>query len=135
MPHIKHQIVNPTPTGVERACHIARNLFNHARGNYETDAATVDAVARQSRLTPAVLRRFLQPSRRPKDVSLGVWSRLVGAYRRHLARELMALQDEIDRLDALEPDDVALQALLHKARALVVEAETAAGALPPARDE
>lgn len=121
-------------TGVERACHIVRKLYNHARGNYETDQQCIAAIARQSRLTPAAVRRFIQPSRRPKDVSFGVWSRLVGAYRRHLARELMALQDEIDRIEYLSPDDSALQDLLHKARNLVSEAEIAAGAVPPASD-
>lgn len=134
MPHAKHQNLH-TPTGVERACEIAKSLINHARGNYETDSQTVDAVARKARITPAVLRRFLQPSRRPKDVSLSIWQRLVAAYRRHLELELAALQDEIDRLAYLEPDDAAMESLLGKARALCREIEAAAGTVSPKERE
>lgn len=127
MPHTKDQISDPA-TGVNRACQIAKNFFQAARGNYETDQQTVEAISRQSRLTPAVFRRFIQPSRRPKDVSLTVWQRMLGGYRRYLERELARLQDEIARLEALDPDDRAVEDLLHKARALVVEVEAA---LPP----
>lgn len=119
-------------TGVERACQIARNLFNHARGNHETDADAIAAIARQSQLTPATLRRFLQPSRRPKDVSFTIWERLLGAYRRYLARELAALQDEIDRLAHLDPADAALEDLLRQARALVSEVESVVQEVPAA---
>lgn len=130
MPHTTHHFED-TPSGVERACQIARQLFNHARGNYDTDQQTVDAVARHARLSPATVRRFIQPSRRPKDVSLGVWGRLLGAYRRYLERELASLEDEIDRLRFLDPDDRAIQDLLHQAEALVSEIEAAAAPVPP----
>lgn len=112
--------------GVERASEIAKSLFNTARGNYETDQQTVAAIARQAQLTPAAVRRFLQPSRRPKDVSLTVWARLVSAYRRYLEQRLAALQTEIARVDALDTDDRALGDLLDEAKALVSRIEAAA---------
>ena len=117
-------------TGVERACQIARQLFNHTRGNHDTDTDAIRAIAVQSRLSPTTLRGFLLPSRRPKDVSVGTWGRLVGTYRRYLQRELTALQDEIDRLALLEPDDVALQDLLREAETLASEIRAALPALP-----
>lgn len=119
------------PTGVERACQIAKNFFQHARGHHDTDAATVRTIARRAHLTPAEVRQFLQPSRRPKDVRLGVWQRLVGAYRRYLERELAALQDEIDRLADLDPDDRALLDLLHEAENLERKILLALSKVPP----
>lgn len=119
-------------SAVDRACQIAKSLFDRARGSHDTDADTIRTVARHARLTPAAFRRFIQPSRRPKDVSFTVWQRLLGSYRRYLVRELAALQDEIDRLEHLDPDDAALAALLDKARTLVVEVEAAAASLPSA---
>lgn len=119
------------PSGVDRACHIARSLFQHCRGQHDTDADTIRTIARQSKLSPATLRRFLQPSRRPKDVSLGIWDRLVGAYRRHLARELAALEDEISRLRYLDPADAAAEELLHKAEAIADQIRAALPPLPP----
>lgn len=123
------------PSGVDRACQIARNLFNHARGNHETDADAINAIAHQSRLTPAALRRFLQPSRKPKDVSLGVWGRLVGAYRRYLQRELAELQLEIDRLAHLDPDDGALLSLLSETESLQRQIRDALPPEPSGTDE
>lgn len=118
-----------TPSnGVERACQIAKQLFQHARGQHDTDTECIRTIARQSRLTPATFRRFLQPSRRPKDVSLGIWDRLVAAYRRHLQRELAALEDEISRLRRLDPADAAAEELLHKAQAICDQIRSA---LPP----
>lgn len=120
------------PTSVERACEITRNLFNAARGNHATDTETVVVIARRAQLSPAAVRRFLQPSRRPKDVSLGVWGKLVAAYRRYLEQQLAALETEIARLEHLEPDDGAMVDLLDEAEALVRKIEAAAPALPAA---
>ena len=114
------------PTSVERACDITKNLFNAARGNHATDTETVNAIARQAQLSPAAVRRFLQPSRRPKDVSLGVWGKLLAAYRRYLARQLAAIKLEIVRVEALDPDDGAILDLLDEAKNLVARIEAAA---------
>lgn len=121
----------PAASGVERACDITRSLFNAARGSYQNDAETIQSIAERARLTPAVVRRFLQPSRRPKDVSLGVWQRLVFAYRRLLNQQLQALETEIHRLEALDPHDGAIRALLDDAKALVRKIESAALEVPP----
>ena len=114
------------PTSVERACDITKNLFNAARGNHATDTETVNAIARQAQLSPAAVRRFLQPSRRPKDVSLGVWGKLLAAYRRYLERQLAAIKLEIVRVEALDPDDGAILDLLDEAKNLVARIEAAA---------
>lgn len=134
MPKPQNQFSHRPPasaSGVERACDITRSLFNAARGSYQNDAEAVQAIAERARLTPAVVRRFLQPSRRPKDVSLGVWQRLVFAYRRLLNQQLAALQTEIHRLEAVDPDDGAILALLDDAKALVRKIEAAALEVPP----
>lgn len=134
MPHIRNRNLHG-PTSVERACDITKNLFNAARGQHATDTETVNAIARQAQLSPAAVRRFLQPSRHPKDVSLGVWGKLVSAYRRYLERQLGALETEIARLEHLDPDDGAILDLLDAAKALVGKIEAAAGALPPAQKD
>lgn len=112
------------PAGVERACEIARSLIRAARGTHDTDHSAIQAVARHARLSPAVLRRFIQPSRRPKDISLSVWERLVEAYRRHLRQQLAELELEIARLEHLDPADRALLDLLDEAKSLVGQIET-----------
>ena len=131
MPNTKYPNLH-TPTSVERACEITKSLFNAARGQHATDAETVHTIARRAQLSPAAVRKFLQPSRAPKDVSLGVWSKLLGAYRRYLEHQLAALQAEIARLDHLDPDDRRIRALLHEAQALVRKVELASQALPAA---
>lgn len=134
MPNIRYRNLHG-PTSVERACDITKNLFNAARGNHATDSETVNAIARQAQLSPAAVRRFLQPSRHPKDVSLGVWGKLVATYRRYLERQLAALETEIVRLEHLDPDDGAMVDLLDQAKALVGKIEAAAGTLPPSRPD
>lgn len=130
MPNEQYRILHG-PEPVERACEITKSLFNAARGNHATDTETVVAIARKAQLSPAAVRKFLQPSRRPKDVSVGVYSRLRAAYRRSLERQLDALKLEIVRVEALDPDDGALLDLLDDAKALVSKIEAVAPALPP----
>lgn len=122
---------HPPASGVDRACELAKQLFTTARGHYDTDAEAIRAIARHSGLSPAEIRQLLQPSRRPKDVRLGVWSRLRGSYRRYLERQLATLEDEIARLDHLDPDDRALLDLLDRARALESKVEAALEAISP----
>lgn len=129
MPNIRYRNLHG-PTSVERACEITRNLFNAARGNYATDTETVSAIARKAQLSPAAVRRFLQPSRHPKDVSLGVWSKLLAAYRRYLEHQLAALQAEVSRLEHLDPDDDALCRLVDEAKDLARKAEAIAEKVP-----
>ena len=118
-------------SGVERAANIAKQIFYSARGNYESDQQCIDAIARRERLSPSVFRRLLQPSRRPKEVGLTVWSRLCAAYRRQLERQLAQLTDEIDRLEYLEPSDAAVRRLLDDAQALTRKIAAFAGEISP----
>lgn len=136
MPNTEYRSLNrdlPPTTSVERACQITRNLFNAARGQHATDSETVQTIARRAQLSPAAVRRFLQPSRHPKDVSLGVWTKLFGAYRRYLRQRIADLEAEIVRLEHMDPDDGAIQALLDEAKGLVCEIEAAQGAIPAGR--
>lgn len=113
---------------VERAESIVQLMFRAARGNHETDRQTVAAIARQAQLSPSVVRRFLQPSRRPKDVSLTTWQRLVDAYRRLLQRQLDAVKTEICRIEAVQRgghDVAGAAALMAEAQALVARLEAA----------
>jgi hypothetical protein len=132
MPHEKYQFSHAGPSAVDRACDVAKQLISSARGQYDNEQQCVEAVARKANLTPAVLRRFLQPSKRPKEVGYSVWTRLLSAYRRQLEKQLHQLEDEIARLDHLEPDDRALVALLYDAEALVSKIKATAETLPAA---
>ena len=136
MPNVKEQFSHADPTSaVDRACEIARELLNTSRGNYETDKQCIEAVARKSRLTPAILRRFLQPCRRPKEVGLSVWTALQAAYRAQLEQQLAHLQDEIERLEACSPNQRAVLDLLDDAKNLVRKIEGAASSISSERGE
>ena len=135
MPNVKAHFSHNGPeiSGVERASQIAKQLFYIERGKHENDQQCINAIARQSQLAPSIIRRFLLPSRAPKEVGFSVWTRLRTAYRRQLERQLHKLEDEIARLEHLEPDDVAVLSLLCNAKALVSEIEALAGPLSAAR--
>lgn len=130
MPKISYQISDGATEGVERACEIAKQLITSARGQYDTEEQCLDAVARRAKLTPSKLRQLIQPSRRPKEVGLTVWTRLCAAYRRQLERQLHQLEDEIARLDDLDPDDAAVVRLLHDAENLAGKIRAVAQTLP-----
>lgn len=124
------QVVNRPVDAVERAESIVQLMYRAARGSYETDRQTVQAIARQAQLSPGVVRRFLQPSRRPKDVSLTVWTRLVDAYRRLLQRQLDGVRAEISRIEALQRNGHGVDraaALMAEAQALVARIEAQIG--------
>ena len=130
MPKISYQISDGATEGVERACEIAKQLINSARGQYDTEEQCLNAVARRAKLTPSKLRQLIQPSRRPKEVGYSVWTRLCTAYRRQLERQLHQLEDEIARLAACDPDERAVVDLLHEAEALAGQIRTVAEAFP-----
>jgi hypothetical protein len=126
------QSLNEPIDAVERAEGIVQLMYRAARGSHETDQQTVQFIARQAQLSPSVVRRFLQPSRRPKDVSLTTWSRLVAAYRRLLQRQLDAVRIEISRIEHMQRDQNGMDgaaALMGEAKALVarIEAEIQQG--------
>ena len=129
----KCEFSNDAPSGVERATELVKAFFQATRGKHENDDQTVRDIAHRARISPAEVRKYLQPSRRPKDVSLSVWSRLAGAYSRYLRQHLGALELEIARIESLDADDRALRALLDDAEGLVrkIKAATAADETVP----
>ena len=135
----KCEFSNGATSGVDRATELVKAFFQASRGRHENDDQTVRAIANRANVTPATVRKYLQPSRRPKDVSLGVWTRLVDAYRRFLRQQITALELEVSRLESLGASDRAILALLDDAKDLVRNIEAAAGegegALPIRRDE
>ena len=122
---------NDATSGVERATELVKAFFQASRGRHENDDQTVRDIAQRARISPAEVRKFLQPSRRPKDVSLSVWSRISAAYGRYLRQQLHALELEITRLEYLDPDDRALHDLLDDAEALVRKIRAAAAGEEP----
>lgn len=132
MPKPHFQFSQEATAEVDRACEIARNIFSSCRGQYDTEKQCVDAVARQTHLTPSVLRSLLYPSKRRKDVSHSVWTRLIAAYGRHLERQLHRLEDEIARLSDCGSADTDVLRLLHDAEALAEKIRAVAETLPAA---
>lgn len=122
---------NDALSGVERATELVQAFFQASRGRHANDDQTVRDIAQRARISPAEVRKFLQPSRRPKDVSFSVWCRLSGAYARYLRQQLHVLEMEIARLDHLDPDDRALRHLLDDAEGLVRNIKAAAASDEP----
>ena len=46
-------------------------------------------------------KRLTQPSRQPKSIGVDIWNKFINGYTRHLRRELVGIETEIRRLDAL----------------------------------
>lgn len=119
--------------GVDQAVLFTTGLLKTQRQHYETDIEAIDAVSGQTRLTPSVLRKFLQPSRRPKAVDFDVVGCLRRAYLRMLNQQLDALRTEIAVVEALGAREGAVSDLLDEAKALVgrIEALTESQPITP----
>jgi hypothetical protein len=63
-------------------------------------------------------QRLTQASRRPKQIAVDVWCRLVDAYARSLRRELSRIEAELRRVDALGATTRPLEDLRDEADAL-----------------
>lgn len=63
-------------------------------------------------------QRLTQASRRPKQIAVDIWCRLIGAYSQHLRREVARLEAEIRRVDALGAGTRPLEDLLDEVDAL-----------------
>lgn len=103
---------------VDRAVSVATAMVSLNRGRHATEQAAVSATASQSGLPASVVRRLVQPSRRPKAIAVHIWERLQSGYIRLLRRQLGELENEIRRVEALGPSDRAVQDLLDEATAL-----------------
>lgn len=112
------QNLDRSPSGVGTVEAMARDFLQQSRGLYDTDQAAIAAIARKAHVSPAALRRFVQPSRRPKSVSLELWQRLRTAYSEFLRGQVAALERDIARVEALDPADRALRDLAAEAEDL-----------------
>ena len=118
MPELRNQFWNGGASGVDVVETITRDFLKQCRGQYETDHDAITAIARHAHVTPSVMRRFIQPSRRPKSVSLDIFRRIRSAYADYLRGQLAALEAKIARVEALDPDDRALRDLAVQVEAL-----------------
>ncbi len=113
-------------SGVDRTVSIATQFVALSRGHHGSEQAAIAHAARQCRVTPSVLKRFVYPSKRPKSVSLDIWERLRSGYLRFLRSQLDHLETEVSRVEHLGIDDRAAGDLAVKARSLVARIEAAA---------
>lgn len=87
--------------GVGEAIRLVTELVIAKRGQCGGTQAAIRTVAKDCSISAADVRRLMHPSRRPKDVRLGLWLRLSAAYRRYLAREISRLEHEVRALESL----------------------------------
>ena len=102
-------------TAVEQAASIATNLVAVCRGNHGTTQSAVRLAASRTGVTEVAIRKLVQPSRKPKSVSVDLWSRLIDGYSAHLHGELSRIEAELARLKALGTPLAALEDLLGQA--------------------
>jgi hypothetical protein len=76
------------------------------------------AAAQRSGIDRHAFQRLTQASRRPKQIAVDVWCRLVDAYARSLRRELSRIEAELRRVDALGATTRPLEDLADEADAL-----------------
>lgn len=118
MSETKNQFWNGGASGVDVVETITRDFLKQCRGQYETDHDAIKAIARHAHVTPSVMRRFIQPSRQPKSVSLDIFRRIRSAYADYLRGQLRSLEAHVARVEALDPDDGALRDLAVQVEAL-----------------
>ena len=113
---------------VEQASAIATD-FIAAKGGSEKQGKhdALRAVARECRISASSLRKFIQPSRRPKSIGVDLWQRLRGGYIAFLRRQLHDIQSRIDAVEAMGTPGPDILDLLDEAQALVGRIRKALG--------
>lgn len=112
-------------SGVDQATGLVTELVLAKRGQSGGTQQAIRKVAHDCRVSPATVRKYFQPSRRPKDIPLGVWQRLWHGYRCHIERQLAQLETDLARIEALGgAGDSAGQHLVDEAEALVSRIKT-----------
>lgn len=108
------------PNAVSEATRLVTELVIAKRGPSGGTDAAIRTVAKDCQITRAQVRRLFQPSRRPKEVGLGLWLRICTAYRRYLEREIGRLEQDLRRVEALgNIDPRTADALANEAEALI----------------
>ena len=93
--------------------------------NYAGRSIAIEEIAEDSDLRPSLIKRLVEPARRPKTVNTHERNRLLAAYLGYLDRKRVAIEDEIARVEKMaRPDRRAIQDLLDRARALASHIET-----------
>lgn len=90
---------------VDMASTVAADFTSHCRGQYVI-------AAQRAGLDRDAFKRLLQPSRKPKTISVDFWHRLVSGYTAHLRRELHRIEAEIERLDRIGSPVAPLEDLM-----------------------
>lgn len=106
--------------GLSEAVTIARALVeDEARASGEDVREAISTVASRCRVGRGEILKLVHESRRPKDIGLRLWRRLLTVYAAHLRLELARLGAEIDRVEALGGmDHSAVAPLLNEAETL-----------------
>lgn len=106
--------------GVRQASRLVTEMIQARRGHAGGTDAAIRSIARDCRVTPAQVRRYFQPSRRPKDIGLGLWGRLWAGYVRYLETRIASLEQNLLRLRARgDIDPRACEDLAAEAEALI----------------
>ncbi len=107
--------------GVDKAVNVASDFVTAMKGSNNAGSVeeAVRVVAHKSGIGQAFVLRLIQPSRRPKSVDVGIWSRLVHAYLKYLRLQHRELEIKIKLVESLaRSDQAAVRDLLDEATAL-----------------
>lgn len=112
---------NQFPNGVGEAVSFVKDMVHAKRETCGEDTrAAIEAVARDCRVSPATVRKFIHPSRHPKDVGVGVWGQIWRAYRQFLLGQIERLEQDLRRVESLgNIDPGTAQDLRVEAEALI----------------
>lgn len=111
---------NQFQSGVSEAIRRVTELVLSKRVTSGGTNEAIRTVARDCNISAAQVRRLFQPSRYPKDIGVGLWLRIAGAYRRYLLHEIGKLEAELRRVEAMgNIDPGTVQDLAAETEALV----------------
>lgn len=106
---------NASEDGVEQARLFVTELVRAfiMRGKSDNTTEAISSVAHYCRVNRSDVRRFYQPSRGPKAVSVRLWNRLWRGYASYLRRELADIENRLaalDKMDSAARGDLVVEA-------------------------
>ncbi len=102
-----NQFSDMRSSAVDQAIGLVTQLVFSRRGQLGGTDAAIRKIARDCRLSPWQVKRFFQPSRRPKDVTVGVWHTLWRGYAAYLESELAKMEEQLHRAQAVGNADLS----------------------------